>query len=168
MLLREFAYTKTVLEQLQEIEKLGDSAWSKPMSLNEILNALGEGSAFSPRESDVLFRTCDAYEKSLQTYPQLMGKLKEFIVYKTADFRSPFGSSDTIFTSKGHYSGLRHAHLSRDISIVYQIHGNNPRIIDLYGMFSHRDLGTGTPANRKLEKTMSAHLRKQIFTPRKF
>ena len=99
-------------------------------------------------------------------YPELAIKFGEFINTKTANPMQQFGGSDTSFTSGGHLAQaipkLRHAHLNSDVSIVYKIHGNNPTFIDLYGLFSHAELGTGNPAKPKKQKNIATRLSNQI------
>lgn len=94
------------------------------------------------------------YVKSLlKATPQIRAKDKEFRDAKLADPQAPFGSSDKPFSKSGNYSGFSHAHLNHDLSIVYKIDGNK---MYLYGIFSHDDLGTGTPANINKQKSMGS------------
>lgn len=82
----------------------------------------------------------------------------------------PYGSSDYPFQG-GLLKGYGHAHLrkedsskiNRDYFIVYRIHGRNPYVIDLYGIFSHEDLGTGTPPKRNIQTTMATKFGNQQF-----
>jgi hypothetical protein len=108
----------------------------------------------------LLFRKSQYFDKTANSHPELKEKLASFLKLKGLDFSAPFGSSDTMFIAAGPLGkavpGLKHAHLSRDISVIYRIHGKDPRLCDLYGLFSHRDLGTGTPANAKKQKNMAS------------
>ena len=78
---------------------------------------------------------------------------------KRANPNQAFGSSDKPFISSGFFSaavpGIRHAHLTFDLSIVYKVEGN---IITLYGFFTHDELGTGQPPNLRRQKGVSQQL----------
>lgn len=52
---------------------------------------------------------------------------------------------------------MGHAGLTRDISIFYTVQGKPPTF-KLYGIFSHRETGTGTPPNLKKQRTISKQL----------
>jgi hypothetical protein len=115
----------------------------------------------------LLFRKSPVFDDTVKNYPELSDKLAAFLKTKSDDFSAAFGSSDTMFIAAGPLGkavpGLKHAHLSRDISVVYRIHNKDPRLCDLYGLFSHRDLGTGTPANIKKQKGMASSFSKTEF-----
>lgn len=117
---------------------------------------------------DVVIRTCplfkESYAEKSKGNPVLEQKLVEFRRSKLANKLQPFGSSDKPFKSFGVFEGLRHAHLNADVSIVYSIHGSNPSIIDLYGLFSHDELGTGQPVNIKRQKSMDKKFSSQTFS----
>jgi hypothetical protein len=76
----------------------------------------------------------------------------------------PFGGSDKFFKPGLMFfsaiPGIRHAHITHDLSIVYRVGKANE--IWLYGIFSHDDLGTGTPANLKKQQVMSTKLANQV------
>jgi hypothetical protein len=76
-----------------------------------------------------------------------------------------FGSSDKPFSGDGNYSGLLHAHLNGDMSIVYSVSGANPTDIKLYGIFSHDDLGTGQPSNKRKQVSTAQKFKSQPFSP---
>lgn len=112
--------------------------------------------------SGVVFRACDLYRQTLlekaTAYPVIGQKLQAFRSFKAEEPMAGFGANDKPFQGKGNFGtmirGLKHAHLTHDIMVVYTLSGNNPRIIDLYGIFSHDDLGIGQPANVKKQKSM--------------
>jgi mRNA-degrading endonuclease YafQ of YafQ-DinJ toxin-antitoxin module len=117
---------------------------------------------------DVEFQTCDLYnettaEKS-RAYPGLSQKISDFLKSKFENKLAPFGSSDKAFRSDGHFAGLKHAHLTPDLSMVYSIHSSNPTLIDLYGIFSHDELGTGQPPNINRQKSLGKRFRNQTFS----
>lgn len=115
----------------------------------------------------VQFRDCALHTESVLKYKELKQKLKDFINFKISNPLAPFGGSDKKFTSNGPYNtaipNLRHAHLSPDISIVYKVHSKNPLLIDLYGLFSHEELGTGNPSKQNTQKAMSKRFAQQTF-----
>ena len=121
--------------------------------------------------SPVAFRTCDLYRETLadkaRAYPVIGQKMQEFRKFKSDNPLQPYGGSDKPFVSKGNFgttiSGLRHAHLTHDIMIVYTISGRNPTLFDLYGIFSHDELGIGQPANVKRQKAQAKRMANQQF-----
>lgn len=116
----------------------------------------------------VKFRTCDLFDRTaaakFQENQTLVSKFEEFQKHKANNPVLPFGSSDKMFRGDGFFRGLKHAHLSHDISVIYSISGKNPTLIDLYGLFSHDDLGTGNPPNLKRQKSLSKRLSNQTFS----
>lgn len=94
--------------------------------------------------------------------PLVVKKIEEFMRAKSDDPMKPFGAKDRPFASDGIYKqylpkALK-AHLSLDYSLVYEVTGNTPKTIKLYGVFNHADLGTGQPANKRRMKTMAQRL----------
>jgi hypothetical protein len=123
----------------------------------------------------VVFRTTPLYRDTLieksRSYPVVAQKLQEFRKFKTDTPLLPFGSSDKPFKGFGIFStaipALRHAHLTHDIMIVYKITGRDPTVFDLYGVFSHDELGIGQPANINRQRSMASKLSSQKFTDQK-
>lgn len=74
---------------------------------------------------------------------------------------------DKPFSGGGNYSGLSHAHMGQDVSIVYKLEGKEPRKLKLYGFFSHEDLGTGQPPKQKIQQKTGKRLKTQVFEKRK-
>jgi mRNA-degrading endonuclease YafQ of YafQ-DinJ toxin-antitoxin module len=74
---------------------------------------------------------------------------------------------DKPFRGGGNYSGLSHAHMGQDVSIVYKLEGKEPRKLKLYGFFSHEDLGTGQPPKQKIQQKTGKRLKTQVFEKRK-
>ena len=105
-------------------------------------------------------------EKS-KNNPVLADKLDQFVKYKTASPYQMFGSNDKPFRAGGFFSNavpkIKHAHLTHDISVVYTVEPGPKPIIRLYGLFSHDDLGTGTPSNINRQKSMAAQFARQAF-----
>lgn len=119
----------------------------------------------------VVFKACALYNQTLvekvRAYPVVAQKLKEFRDFKTANPVAQYGATDKPFHSTGNFTkavaGIRHAHLTHDIMIVYTISGRNPTEFDLYGVFSHDELGIGQPANMKRQKSSAKRLANQTF-----
>lgn len=120
----------------------------------------------------VVFQTCEFFKNTFQEKagenPVVKQKFDDFVKYKTENPMSSFGSSDEPYTGKGPLAkavpGLKHAHVTRDISIMYTLSGNNPRVIRLFGIVSHADSGTGTPANIKKQQSLGKRLANQTFS----
>jgi len=95
----------------------------------------------------------------------LKNKFESFLQTKKANPMQPFGSSDKPYISGAFYSkevpGIRHAHLTFDISVAYTISGSNPTVIKLYAMLTHDEGGTGQPPNIRKQKAMAKQLGNQ-------
>jgi hypothetical protein len=83
---------------------------------------------------------------------------------KRANPNGSFGSSDKPFVQKGviagHVPGLKHAHLTHDLSLVYKVEQNQ---VFLYGFFTHDELGTGQPASIQRQKSTGQRFSNQNF-----
>ena len=120
----------------------------------------------------VVFRTCNLYKETLvdkaRAYPVIGQKMQEFRKFKSENPLQQYGATDKPFAGKGNFgtviSGLRHAHLTHDIMIVYTISGRNPTVFNLYGIFSHDELGIGQPPNVKRQKAQAKRMTNQQFT----
>ncbi len=118
---------------------------------------------------DKAFMRGDLYRSTyairVKPYPAIRKKLRDFMELKRNNPTAPFGGSDKSFSSDGIYNsvipGLRHAHITFDLSIVYKIVGKQ---IYLYGLFTHDDLGTGQPRNINRQKNAAKTLAQQNFT----
>lgn len=116
----------------------------------------------------VVFRRSELYK---QTYldkvlanPTLKNKFRDFMEVKRNNPNASFGSSDKPFVSVGHFAkavpGIRHAHITHDLSVVYKVIGNE---VFLFGFFTHDELGTGQPANINKQKSSARRLANQDF-----
>jgi hypothetical protein len=120
----------------------------------------------------VIFRKCSLFQETfsdkMRSFPVLEKKLGEFIAAKEVDPLQPFGGSDRTFTKDGPINkakpGIRHAHLTKDISIFYILTGKNPTIIQLYAVFTHNESGTGNSPNIRQQQKIGALLAKQSFS----
>lgn len=113
-------------------------------------------------------RFCDSYLASVKVHPDTGESIKKFITAKRQDPLASYGGSDTHFVGNGPFGGLKlkHAHISQDLSIVYRVH-SKPTILDLYGVFSHKELGTGNAPNVKTQKIMAKKFATQTFNENK-
>ena len=111
-------------------------------------------------------RYAPMFAETINRHPEIHDKLERFIYAKGQDPSAAFGKSDTPFIGTGPIgrTGLKvkHAHLSQDISIVYRIHGRNPHILELYGAFSHKELGISNTANIRQQKKVARKLQQQF------
>lgn len=113
-------------------------------------------------ESDYFADTLNKHTSQKQL---LKKKVLDFITFKSqypSNGSIPgkfpgFGKTDRRFRSGGHLTGkvhdISHAHLTFDISIVYRIENN---ILYLYGLYTHDELGTGTPSNINRQDQMAS------------
>jgi predicted chitinase len=97
-----------------------------------------------------------------QRFPDIEEKIKDFIRVKSTNPTQAYGAKDTSFNSRAPIGcavpKLKHAHLTRDVSVFYTIEGRNPIQLRLYGVFDHRESGIGTPANINKEKSIARQL----------
>lgn len=103
------------------------------------------------------------FSKWSENNSSLKQKLVDFINTKSNNPIEKFGASDYPFSNTGSYSGLQHAHLTQDLSLVYSIAGSNPVDIFLYGIYSHAELGTSRPPNIKVQKSMGTKIKNMFF-----
>jgi len=117
---------------------------------------------------EVLFRRSELYKQTylarVRDNPSLKRKLHGFMEIKRANPNGSFGSSDKPFVQKGviagHVPGLKHAHLTHDLSLVYKVEQNQ---VFLYGFFTHDELGTGQPASIQRQKSTGQRFSNQNF-----
>lgn len=116
--------------------------------------------------NSVVFEVGPLWEQSLisavKDSPQIVQKIRDFRELKSKNPMTPFGSNDKPFIGAGIFKqylpkALK-AHLTPDISIIYELSGRNPTKIKLYGVFTHADMGTGQPANMKIQKNLARRL----------
>lgn len=120
---------------------------------------------------EVVFKKSPDYKPTymdrVKNYPAIRARLRDFMEIKRHNPMQPVGSSDKLFSGEGKFSnavpGLRHAHLTFDLSVVYRVEGKNPTVVYLYGFYTHDDLGTGQPSNRNRQSSMSARFQSSTF-----
>lgn len=124
-----------------------------------------------PRDGAVRFLASDLFKQTFanrsKSVPGLAEKFKDFQIFKSQNPGMPYGSSDHPMVARGplgrEIPKLRHAHLTRDLSLFYTIGGRDPVDVKLYGIFDHHESGTGTPANIKRQKSLATTLSGQRF-----
>jgi hypothetical protein len=117
----------------------------------------------------VIFKISPLFKETLTTLatqnPRLIDRIEAFKNFKNQNPLASFGSNDK--SSKGIFlkavPGIKHAHLTRDISIWYTVSGRDPIEIRLYGLFTHKDTGTGEPQNKKRQLSAAEWLKNQPF-----
>ena len=114
----------------------------------------------------VITRKCKLFDETFLDHANLAKRIFAFLDHKNNNPLQPFGSSDTGFTPDGPIGKLglniKHAHVSQDVSIIYRVH-SNPQVMDLYGVFSHKDSGTGNAANIRIQQQLATRLSNQEF-----
>lgn len=114
----------------------------------------------------VITRKCKLFDETFLDHANLAKRIFAFLDHKNNNPLQPFGSSDTGFTPDGPIGKLglniKHAHVSQDVSIIYRVH-SNPQVMDLYGIFSHKDSGTGNAANIRIQQQLATRLSNQEF-----
>lgn len=112
------------------------------------------------------FRMCKLYLESLAEHQGLADAVINWMKAKAADPTMLVGK-DTPFIAAGPIGKLglniRHAHITQDVAICYRVH-SKPTVIDLYGLFSHKELGTGNASNVRMQQQMSKKFKNQTFT----
>ena len=100
---------------------------------------------------------------TLNTHKVVADKAESFINAKLENPTQRYGASDSRFIPAGPLGKLKvsHAHLSKDISILYRIAGT-PAKLYLYGIFSHKESGTSDTPNINKQKSLSTTLGNQF------
>ena len=136
--------------------------------LVEIYQEATNGNWVAGQGADKPFMRGDLYNATylvkVQPYASIRKKFRDFMELKRQNPNAPFGSSDKTFSSDGIFNsiipGLRHAHITFDLSIVYRVVGKQ---IYLYGFFTHDALGTGQPKSINRQKSAAKQLSNQNF-----
>ena len=103
------------------------------------------------------------YNDRVLPYEPIRKKLRQFMHAKRLDPQQQWGPTDRQFVGDaplGNIGGLRHAHLTPDISIIYKVVN---RTIFLYGFYTHDELGTGTPPKIPKQKTAATRFQNTRF-----
>ena len=89
-----------------------------------------------PTQNTVVFRRSPEYQETylnkIKNNETLKAKFRDFMELKRHNPLQPFGSSDKPFKGDGFFSnavpGIKHAHITHDISIVYKVEGKLCRV----------------------------------------
>jgi hypothetical protein len=117
-------------------------------------------------ESPLFRETAAKYAKPGST---VLARYIEFIRTKKENPIALFGSPRTDKKNPDgtpmsqEVPGIRHAHLTHDVSVFYTISGANPSVLRVYAMLSHDEAGTGQPTNYKVQKSMGKRMANQQF-----
>ena len=165
---KEALATGFLTEDLINIVEAQQGEWTTPVSGHQLLEDLNIRGV-KQMANDVLFSRCplfdETYSEKISHYPDVKSKIEDFIIFKSENPMAPFGSKDAAFIGAGPLgkTGVKHAHLTRDLFILYTLSGKSPKIIKLYGVATHHDSGTGTPANPNKQKSLAKKLSRQEF-----
>lgn len=117
-------------------------------------------------ESPLFQETAAMYARS---NPKVLERYMEFLKVKMENPIAVFGSTHTDKKNPDgtpmaqEIPGIRHAHLTHDISVFYTISGSNPSVLRLYALLSHDKAGTGQPINFKVQKSVAKKMSNQVF-----
>lgn len=99
--------------------------------------------------------------------PEIGKKVEDFLQFKSANPSKPYGSSDYPMIATGPIGRaipkIRHAHLTKDLSVFYVISGADPVTIYLFAILTHHDSGTGNSPNVKTQKNIGKVFKSQTF-----
>ena len=116
--------------------------------------------------ANVLFRYTPDYVSTLAKWavnrPGLASKVTEFKRIKAENPVQPFGKKDIRMISDGPFgrtiAGIRHVHLTKDLSLFYTLSGADPHVFTLYGIYSHSESGTGDSPNVNVQKSLAQRM----------
>lgn len=125
-------------------------------------------------QPNVVVETCplfdDTFRKHILDNDTLRRKIDEFIAFKKMNPLARFGGSDkadTGYIFDKEVPGIKHAHLTFDLSIWYTLTGSNPKSLKLYAIMSHDESGTGQPIKVPVMKNVAKRMAGQssLFKP---
>ena len=140
------------------------SCWSEGLSAEEILSEIDvPAQPNTSGQRETVFRRCDSYKETylqkVKPYDAIRRKFADFMELKRWNPIQPFGKSDKLFLGTGFFiravPNLKHAHITQDLSIVYKLEGGT---IWLYGFYTHNELGTGQPPNKRIQDAMATRI----------
>ena len=114
---------------------------------------------------------CPLFQETAGRYvrsnPKVLEKYVEFLKSKKENPTEPFGASDKRNTPNTPMSleipGIKHAHLTHNISVFSTLSGANPSVLRVYAILSHDEAGMGQPVNFKVQKSMAKRMANQNF-----
>jgi len=138
------------------------------MTLDEMMELMDEAKkgrkqAFAPGPDipDTVVDRGPEFDQTSNRYQSIINRYNNWIRAKIESPLSLIGY-DKPFAPNSPYSGLMHAHMDGDISVVYKLVGRNPRHIKVYGFYSHEDLGT-KPPRHQIQQAVGNRLLSQVF-----
>ena len=117
----------------------------------------------------VTVKTCPLFWETYNKYKNNLKVVEAFNAFRKFKETNPigkYGSTDYPFRNEI-LSGISHAHLTHNVSILYTVSGSNPHILKLIGFFSHDESGTGQPTSFKRQQQLRKRINQQIFNERK-
>lgn len=107
-----------------------------------------------------------SYAEKVRAHPIVKQKFLEFLASKLRDPLAPYGAKDrggtTMDPLRAVLPNIKHAHLTPDISVFYAIRGGDPKYLDLFGIFTHEDVGQGQPPKKNVQRKMASRLSNQL------
>lgn len=161
--------SNSYLESILESDK-NESCWSQDLTAEQILAEIGINSNSTVQGArETVFRRCDSYKQTylqkVKPYDSVRRKFADFMELKRWNPTQPFGKSDKLFLGTGFFiravPNLKHAHITQDLSIVYKLDGGT---IWLYGFYTHDELGTGQPPNKRIQDAMATRIANKTET----
>jgi mRNA-degrading endonuclease YafQ of YafQ-DinJ toxin-antitoxin module len=133
------------------------------MKTNEITETLLEHYSRLTEDADVRIIKSKMFKKSHKKIlrdPQVVKAFNKFLDIKMDNPTAVVGNSDYPFSGNNILGGgVMHCGLTRDISVIYMVHGRNPVDLHLIEIGSHRDFGTGTPGNINKFKSLATRIK---------
>jgi hypothetical protein len=140
-----------------------DGAWCEPQTYEEFMMEMGlpaQPSLPSAQPPVVFIRSTEykkQYLEKIRPYPAKRSSVIRFMDIKRKDPTMPVGNDKPFkpgFFFASAVPGISHAHLAGgDYSLIYRVEG---RKVYLYGFYTHDELGTGQPANKRKQESMAA------------
>lgn len=119
----------------------------------------------------VIVHTCPEFDSTFKHHAKAtqgaVDAVKKFIDHKKVTSLEPYGSKDYPMIKDGPIgravAGIKHAHLTQDVSIFYRLSGSgDTRNLHLYGIYSHKESGTGNSSNLKIQQQVGKRLSSQF------
>jgi hypothetical protein len=164
MKISELLSVKSVLESI--VQQHNHGGW-------QVL-AEGKPKPVHAPQREIILRTGSDFVNTYDKIAKIPSAITKFETFKNmksdpATLTKPLGSADKLFTPDSPLGrsvpSLRHIHITHDISLVYRIHGSNPTYVDLYGFYTHDDLGSapGGGSKPRTLTRMAGHFRDEVF-----
>ena len=122
----------------------------------------------SPAQGSAVMDPGPDFDETYLRYHRLIGT--RWPQWLAAKLENPLRSigKDEPFNPNSLLAGYMHAKLDDDISVVYKLVGSNPRMLKVYGFYSHEDIGT--MGKRRKQQMAARRWASQIFehTPKSF